>query len=77
MTYHTHLSTDGSLGLPGELLQALGIKPGDRLTIAQAGNGIVVRRDDGRDGAIARLRTAMNGYSVDAFLAERAADGGE
>lgn len=71
MTYHVELSPDGSLPLPDELAAKLGLAPGDTVTIDLSGSGIVVRRDDGRDLAIARLRSALQGYSVDQFLAER------
>jgi AbrB family transcriptional regulator (stage V sporulation protein T) len=77
MTYHAELSADGSLPLPEELVRALGLVPGDRVSVDRSGSAIVVRRDEGRNAAIGRLREVMKGYSVDQFLAERRADWGE
>lgn len=77
MTYHAELSSDGMLPLPEELVRAIGIKPGDRVSVGRSGSSIVVRADNGRDEAVTRLREAMKGYSVDQFLADRRADWGE
>lgn len=77
MTYHAKLSADGMLELPEELVQALGMKSGDSVSIDRSGSGIVIRQDNGRSAAIARLRHAMSNYSVDQFLAERNADWAE
>lgn len=77
MTYHAKLSADGTLALPEDLVRALGMKPGDDISMDRSGSGIVIRQDDGRSAAVARLRRAMSGYSVDQFLAERNADWAE
>ncbi|MEH3160002.1 MAG: AbrB/MazE/SpoVT family DNA-binding domain-containing protein [Sphingomonas taxi] len=77
MTYHAELSADGSLPLPEELVRALGLMPGDRVSVDRSGSGIVIRRDEGRTEALARIREALKDYSVDQFLAERRADWGE
>lgn len=77
MTYHAELTTDGAVPLPADLVAALGLKPGDALSLDQTDGTIIIRRDDGRDAALARIGKAMAGYSIDQFLAERAADSGE
>jgi len=77
MTYHAHLSPDGSVPLPEELVSALGLSPGDRIAVERSGGGIVLRRDDGRSEAVDRLRETLKDYSVDQFLAERRSDWGE
>ena len=77
MTYHAELSSDGAVPLPEELARALGFRPGDKLSIGRSGQRVVVTRDEGRDAAVARLREAMKGYSVEQFLADRRTDSGE
>lgn len=77
MTYHAKLSADGTVELPEDPVRTLGMRPGGSIGMDRSGNGIVIRQDNGRSAAIARLRTAMSGYSVDRFLAERSADWAE
>ena len=77
MIYHAKLSADGTIALPDDLVRLLGIKPGDSVCMDRSGSGVVIRQEDGRSAAVARLRHAMRGYSVDRFLAERNADWAE
>lgn len=74
MTYQATVSSDGMVPLPEDLVRALGIRAGDKLSIDRSGSRIVLTRDDGRDAAAGRLRSAMAGYSVERFIAERQAD---
>ena len=74
MTYHVEVQTDGSVRVPEELVRSLGIKPGDTVSVNQSGARIIVNRSDEQEAALRRLRTALSGYSVDKFLAERGSD---
>lgn len=76
MTYHARIAEDGRLTLPDALAHALGLKPGDAVSIERRGDALLLVRDE-PDAAIARLRSALKGYSVDQFLAERRADWAE
>ena len=82
MTYHATIAPDGTISLPPQLARELGLRPGTDLAIEIEGRSLrMTPRADrpGReaDEALARLRHALKGYSVDQFLAERRADWGE
>ena len=76
MTYHVRAGDSGSFELPVELVRQIGARPGDLLSIEHDGSALVIRREEETGDPLSRLRTALRGYSVDQFLAERRADTG-
>lgn len=76
MTYHAKVIAGGTIVIPADLRREFGIKDGDTVALESDGERIALRRDD-PETALARLREAMEGYSVDRFLNERRQDGGE
>ena len=78
MTYHAKVIAGGKIVIPAELRREFGIKDGDSIALERSSDGtsVSLRREE-PDEALRRLRTAMNGYSVDQFLQERRADWGE
>ena len=76
MTYQARVTDDGRLELPSEVLEQVGLSPGDILTIERSGRRIVIEHRDFK-GALTRLREAMRGYDVDQFLADRQEDWSE
>ena len=74
MTYHARVNDDGGLALPASLARDFGLRPGDTVALERDGDTL---RLYAPDGALARVRAAFQGYSVDRFLAERPHDGGE
>lgn len=77
MTFHSRLSDDGlTILLPSELARELGLRPGGGLAIELDGGVIKITPESEADAALARMRQAMKGYSVDQFLRERQSDWG-
>jgi hypothetical protein len=77
MSIQVRVAPDGSLPLHGDIVRAIGIGPGDRVTVDTRDGAIVVTPDPSTTDAAGRLRAAMRGYSVEQFLRERNADWGE
>lgn len=76
MTYHAKVIAGGKIVIPASLRRELGIRDGDSVVIEREAGGLLVKPDD-PDAALARIRAAMKGYSVDRFLRDRRADSGE
>ncbi|TCP34042.1 AbrB/MazE/SpoVT family DNA-binding domain-containing protein [Sphingomonas sp. BK235] len=76
MTYHAKVIAGGKIVIPADLRREFGIKDGDTVALESDGERIALRRDDS-SAALAQLRQAMKGYTVDQFLRERRADWGE
>lgn len=76
MTYHAHVSDDGMFVVPAELTRAIGLAPGDRLTLDANGSSIIVKTyaDIVREGQDAYRATIKRPFTVDDFLAERHAE---
>lgn len=77
MTYHFQIGDDGrTIILPSELAKELGLKPGgDAKGELDGGTlhltaGMTEERD-----SLASLREALQGYTLDQFLADRRRDG--
>jgi len=62
--------------LPDEVSRDLGLHPGDIVSIERDGEALMLTRHPASD-ALARLREAFKGYSVDQFIAERHEDWSE
>ncbi|MBW6527931.1 AbrB/MazE/SpoVT family DNA-binding domain-containing protein [Sphingomonas sp. RHCKR7] len=76
MTYHAKVIAGGKIVIPADLRREFGIKDGDSVALESDGERIAMRRDDPA-AALAQLREAMKGYTVDQFLRERREDCGE
>ena len=80
MTYHATVSGKASIAVPPELLEELGLSEGDSVLFERNERGMImvrsfaqIVREEQR-----RFRDAVGpDYSVDHFLADRAADWGE
>ena len=77
MTYHARVTDSGEVVLPADLAREIGLTPGGRFQVEHRGRALDVEVEGNRESALGRLRSAMKGYSVDQFLAERRADWGE
>lgn len=81
MTEHVRITADGSVTLPADVRERLGVAEGDTLLIEETEDGVVLRsvaHAIAAAQALVRLRmTDRERASVDAFLAGRRADGGE
>jgi bifunctional DNA-binding transcriptional regulator/antitoxin component of YhaV-PrlF toxin-antitoxin module len=78
---HTFVTPSGSLTLPAEFLDAIGLEGGGRVVLELAGSGVRVystREAVARAQALSRrLLAGKPNVSVDDFLAQRKQDCGE
>lgn len=77
MTFHVRLNENGAVELPEAMIEALGVRRGDLLAVTKSDEGFVLTSSAAPGTPLSRLREALAGYSVDQFLAERAADWAE
>ena len=77
MSYYAQVTDDGHLSFSDQLVRQLGAKPGDIVAADFKGDVVELRVERNASNPLSRLRMAMQGYSVDAFLAERRLDWGE
>ena len=81
MTVHVTITPNGSMNLPDEVRERLGLSDGGEVILEETDDGVVLRTVE---QAVARAQAAVRRYtqgnpksSVDAFLAQRRANWGE
>lgn len=76
MTYHARVTPDGEVIVPAEMVRALGLAPGDKITLDQDGQAIVLKTvgDIVREGQLAYRAMIKRPFSLDDFIADRRAE---
>ena len=76
MTYHARVTESGEVVVPAGLAGALGLRPGDRLSMDAEGACIVVKTQSDlvRVGQEAFRVTIKRPFTVDEFIADRRAE---
>ena len=76
MSYHARVNERGELVLPAALARAIGLSPGDTISMDREGDAIVFRSlaDVVKEGQVAFRALLKQPLTVDQFIAERGRD---